>query len=132
MNDHPPEADRRERRMKIRRAISAYAQSEKVKSGLIWINQVADQTAAMEAPKRSAATALLQTLAHLVAGEADLAAKFTRDERWHEVGKKINLALVMIRSGVPQETGFHLTQALSLVTRIGSQAAMSLRERDLF
>jgi hypothetical protein len=118
--------------MSTRRAISAYAQSEKVKSVLIWISQVADQTAAMEAPKRSAATALLQTLAHLVAGEADLAAKVTRDERWHEVGKKINLALVMIRSGVPQETGFHLTQALSLVTRIGSQAAMSLRERDLF
>lgn len=42
------------------------------------------------------------------------------------------MALVMIRSGVPQETGFHLTQAISRVTRIGGQAASTLRDKDLF
>jgi len=33
------------------------------------------------------------------------------------------MALVMIRSDVPQGTGYHLTRAISRVTRIGDQAA---------
>ena len=75
---------------------------------------------------------LLKTLAHLVADEADLAGRITGDNRWHDIGKKINLALVMINSGVPQETGFHLTRALTRVTRIGGQAAEVLSRHGLF
>jgi hypothetical protein len=56
----------------------------------------------------------------------------TGDRRWHEIAQKINMALVMINSGVPQETSFHLTQALTRVTRIGGQAASVLRENNLF
>ncbi|WP_319525884.1 hypothetical protein [uncultured Desulfosarcina sp.] len=116
----------------IQRAVAAYAQSEKVKSGLIWTCQIADQVAAMEGPGYQQGVQLLTTLARLVAGESELAGRVTGDGRWHEIGENINMALVMIRSGVPRETGFHLTRAISRVTRIGGQAASILRERGLF
>jgi len=116
----------------VKRAVAAYAQSEKVKSGLIWICQIAEQVAAVEGPGRQQAVQMLETLARLVADESQLAEKVTGDRRWHEIGEKINMALVMIRSGVPQETGFHLTRAISRVTRIGGQAASILRERGFF
>jgi hypothetical protein len=67
----------------------------------------------------------------LVAGESDLAGKITGDQRWDEIGKMISMALVMIDSGVPQETTFHLTKALTRVTRIGGQAAGILKENEL-
>ena len=119
-------------RSKVKQAISVYAQSEKVKSGLIWICQVSDQLASMDGPGRQQGMLLLKTLAHMVADESDLAGRISGDSRWHEIGKKINMALVMINSGVPQETGFHLTQALTRVTRIGGQAASMLKSHGLF
>lgn len=121
-----------DRGIDIKQAVSAYAQSEKVKSGLIWISQVADQVAAMEGPGRREGLMLLRTLAHLVADESDLAGRITGDKDWYEVGKKINTALVMIDSGVPQETAFHLTRALTRVTRLGGQAAAMLKRNGLF
>jgi hypothetical protein len=122
---HAPKGD-------IKVSISAYAQAEKVKSGLIWICQVADLVAAMEGLGRQQGLSVLQTLAGMVADESQLAGKITGNHRWFEIGQKINMALVMINSGVPQETGFHLAQALSKVTHIGNQAAAVLKENDLF
>jgi hypothetical protein len=120
------------RTIDMKQAVSAYAQSEKVKSGLIWVCQVAEQVAVMDASGRAQALPLLKTLAHLIADEAVLAGRITADRRWHAIGKKINMALVMINSGVPQETAFHLTQALARVTAIGGQAASVLKENGLF
>jgi hypothetical protein len=116
----------------VKDAISAYTQCEKVKSGLIWVSHLADQVAAMENPGRQQALTLLKTLAYMVADESDLAGRITADADWYIIGKKINKALVMIESGVPQETGYHLGQALSQVTRIGGRAAALLKDRDLF
>jgi hypothetical protein len=116
----------------VKRAVAAYAQSEKVKSGLIWLCQMAEQVAAMQGSGRQQGVQLLETLARLVADESQLAERVTGDGRWHEIGEKIRMALVMIRSGVPQETGFHLTQAISRVTRIGGRAASILRDRGFF
>ena len=119
-------------RMHVKQAISAYAQSEKVKSGLIWISQISEQVAVLDGPGRQPAMGLLKTLAHMIADETDLTARITRDRRWREISEKIHMALVMINSGVPQETGFHLTQAISHVTSIGGQAGRVLKERGLF
>ena len=116
----------------IKRAISAYAQSEKVKSGLIWVSHLADQVAAMDHAGRQPAMTLLKTLAYLVADESDLAGRITADADWHQIGKQINTALVMIESGVPQETGYHLGQALTQVTRIGGRSAAMLKDNGLF
>jgi hypothetical protein len=116
----------------IRQAVVAYAQSEKVKSGLIWVCQVADQVAALDGATRQHGVRLLRTLAHLVGDEALLAGRITGDRDWNEISQKINMALVMIESGVPQETSFHLTQALTQVTRLGGQAAALLKEKKIF
>lgn len=132
MTDYEPLETNDDRRITVKQAISAYAQSEKVKSGLIWICQVSDQVAAMDGPGRRQGLRMLKTLAHMVADESDLAGRITGDSCWHEIGKKINMALVMINSGVPQETAFHLTQALIRVTRLGGKAASVLKERGLF
>jgi hypothetical protein len=116
----------------VKKAVWVYVQSEKVKSGLIWIGQIADQVAAMDGAGRRQAVAMLRTLVHMVADESGLAARLSGDSRWHDIGRKINMALVMIDSGVPQETTFHLTRALTRVTRIGGQAAMVLKQNSLF
>jgi len=132
VTDLKPLDSEEDHRIIVKQAISAYAQSEKVKSGLIWICQVSDQVAAMDGPGRRQGLSLLKTLAQMVADESDLAGRITGDRCWHEIGKKINMALVMINSGVPQETSFNLTQALSRVTRLGGQAASVLKQRGLF
>ena len=119
-------------RTDLKSAVAAYAQSEKVKSGLIWTCQLAEQVTAMTAQDRPKGAILLKTLARAVADESELAARVTGDRRWHEVRQKINLALVMIDSGVPQETAFHLTRALSRVTHIGGEAARRLRDGNIF
>jgi hypothetical protein len=117
--------------MDVKQAIAAYAQSEKVKSGLIWICQISDQVGAVEGAAKKHGVSLVRSLARMVSGESDLAGKITDDPRWNEIGKMINMALVMIDSGVPQETTFHLTKALTRVTRIGGQAADILKENKL-
>jgi len=132
MGTNEPTNRDNDERVHVKRAIAAYAQSEKVKSGLIWICQISEQVAAMDGPGRQPALGLLTTLVNMIADESDLTARITRDGRWHAISEKIHLALVMINSGVPQETGFHLTQAISQVTRIGGQAATLLRERGFF
>ena len=116
----------------VKQAVSAYTQSEKVKSGLIWTGQIADQVAAMDGPGRRQAVMLLRTLVQMVADESVLAARLSGDSCWHEIVRMINMALVMIDSGVPQETNFHLTRALTRVTRIGGRAAEVLRQNRLF
>ena len=116
----------------IRQAVVAYAQSEKVKSGLIWVCQVSEQVAAMDDTARQHGIGLLRTLVNLLGDEALIAGNVTGDRRWREIAQKINMAMVMIQSGVPQETSFHLTQALTRVTRLGGQAAALLKEKKLF
>jgi hypothetical protein len=132
VTDYEPRKTKDDHPIEVKQAISAYAQSEKVKSGLIWICHVSDLVAAMDGPGRSQGLDLLKMLAHMVADESDLAGRITGDRCWYGIGKKINLALVMINSGVPQETSFHLTQALTQVTRMGGKAASVLREKGLF
>jgi hypothetical protein len=132
LTDFEPVKTRDDHQIDVKQAISAYAQSEKVKSGLIWICQISRQVAALDGPGRRQGLSLLKMLAHMVADESDLAGRITGDRCWYEIGKKINMALVMINSGVPQETDFHLTQALTRVTRMGGQAASILKAKGFF
>ena len=132
MTDFEPVDTKDDHPIDVKQAISAYAQSEKVKSGLIWICQISHQVAAMDGPGRRQGLRLLKMLAHMVADESDLAGRITGDRCWYEIGKKIDMALVMINSGVPQETDFHLTQALVRVTRMGGRAASILKARGFF
>lgn len=99
---------------------------------MIWVCHVSEQVAAMDDAARRHGVRLLRTLAHLVGDEALLAGRITGDRHWSEIRQNINMALVMIQSGVPQETSFHLTQALTQVTRLGGQAATLLKEKGVF
>ncbi len=64
--------------------------------------------------------------------DVHLAVKVTADPTWREVEKNIDLALVMLDSGVSQEAGYHLTRALSHVTDIGQRSMSELKGERAF
>jgi hypothetical protein len=63
--------------------------------------------------------------------DVHLAVKIAADPTWRDVEKNIDLALVMLDSGVSQEAGYHLTHALSHVTDIGQRSMIELKDRGL-
>jgi hypothetical protein len=67
----------------------------------------------------------------MIASEIQLSAKLVPMEQWEDVDKNLDLALVMINSGVVQEASYHLTQALSHVTTIGQRSMSRLLEKGL-
>ncbi len=109
-------------------ALAAYCQCEKIKSGLIWISQTSAMITDLKGAERKGAVSLLKIWVQMILDETTLSAGITKDNRWHEVGKDINMALVMITSGVAQETSFHLTRALSKVTRLGNEAMQAMKK----
>jgi hypothetical protein len=117
--------------MENREAILGYAQSEKVKSGLIWVTQMTEIALGLKEGERLGGEKIVQTTIALIANEAHLAKTITRDQRWEEIEKTIEKARVMIHSGVLAEVIFHLTQALSQVTSIGQQTMAFLFDRKL-
>jgi hypothetical protein len=117
--------------MENREAILGYAQSDKVKSGLIWVTQMAEIAIGLKDGERLGGEKIVQTTIALIANEAHLAKTITRDQRWEEIEKNIEKARVMIHSGVLAEVTYHLTQALSQVTSIGQQTMTFLLDRKL-
>jgi hypothetical protein len=119
------------RAMENREAILGYAQSEKVKSGLIWVTQMADIAISLKDGEKLGGEKIVQTTIALIANEAHLAKTLTKDRRWEEIEKNIEKARVMINSGVLHEVTWHLTQALSQVTSIGQQTMSYLIDKQL-
>lgn len=117
--------------MDTRAAIISYGQSEKIKSGLIWITQLAEMTKGMKGEQLIAAENMVRSLVAFVANEAGLAKKVTGDQGWDEVEKNIEKARVMLHSGVFEEVTWHLTQALSRTTGIGQKSMSFLVENKL-
>ena len=64
-------------------------------------------------------------------GELIVAMRLAAHAAWERAEQHLQLAQVMIRSGVPHEAGFHLTRALSEVTQIGQQAMTGLQQANL-
>jgi hypothetical protein len=112
-------------------AIMAYAQSEKIKSGLIWISQLAEITAGMNGEKRIAGENMVLNMIAFVANEANLAKKVAYDQNWKEIEKNIEKARVMLHSGIFEEITYHLTKALSQTTGIGQKSMSYLLENRL-
>jgi hypothetical protein len=117
--------------MMPRQAIAAFALSDKIKSGLIWASTASDQAAGYPEAGRQGAVAVAETLLEMVLNETVCARRVTGEVQWDEAIREIDKARVMIRSGVPAEVPFHLTRALSLVTRIGRQAGEALQAAGL-
>lgn len=117
--------------MDASKAVTAYSQCEKIKAGLIWVSHTAQMIPAMHESEKRGAQAVLKSLAYMISDEAHLAGRVTNDPGWGEIGKHIHMAIVMIESGVAQETPFHLTKALSIVTRQGNEAMAILKQNGL-
>jgi hypothetical protein len=117
--------------METKQAILSFAQSEKVKSGLIWCSQGVQIIENIPPTEQAGGLRLLQAMMGMIANEAQLAAKVSGDSVWVEVNKHLNNARVMIESGVVGEATHHFTQALTQVNRVGQKSMTILLEKGL-
>ena len=117
--------------MNISSAIMAFSQGEKIKSSVICITQSIELLGGLFGAEREGAEKVVKMNVEMTAMEIHLSQKITGDESWVDILKHVDMALVMIDSGVPQEASFHLTRALSHVTGIGQRSMTFLKEKDL-
>ncbi len=117
--------------MDTQMAIMAFSQSEKIKSGIIWLSHALELLGSLTGPETNGGEKIIRALSNMVFQEILLAKSVADDERWKEAEKSIDQAIVMINSGVGPESVFHLTQALSKVTSIGEHSMSFLKEQGL-
>ncbi len=117
--------------MNAKEAIMAFSQSEKIKSGIIWISQTLELLSGLNETEKQGGIRIIKAMINMVAQENQLAWKVTDDPAWEEVEKNIDKAIVMIESGVAPESVSHLTQALSRVTSIGHKSMGFLKDQGL-
>jgi hypothetical protein len=118
-------------KMDTKEAILAFSQSEKVKSGIIWTTHALSALAGLPENNRSSGERVAHVLIAAMLRDVHLAVKMTGESKWRDVEKNIDLALVMLDSGVSQEAGYHLTRALSHVTDIGQRSMSTLKSKGL-
>ncbi len=117
--------------MHVNQAIIAFSQSEKLKSGIIWANQMIEMYLALPETDKPGAEKVLKALINMIAAEIQVAKKAAPHDVWQEVDKDMNTAVVMLNSGVTHEAGYHLTQALTKVTTVGQQSMTLLTDEGL-
>lgn len=110
--------------------IIAFSQSEKLKTGIIWIQQIANSYLLSGEEGKAGLKIALDQMLGLLGHEIYLAKRVSAAEDWHEVEKFYNKAVTMLNSdphalGV-QECVYHLTQALSRITNIGQRSMEKL------
>jgi hypothetical protein len=112
--------------------ILAFAQSEKVKAGFIWLSDHVEDYDRLTAGEQRGALKLIRATLGMIYHEVHLGENLSADHAWQEVEKHMDMAMVMIDSGVAGEAAYHLTRALSAVTGIGQRALESLKNQGLF
>ncbi len=117
--------------MQINEAIKAFSQSEKIKSGLIWATQIVAVYMALPESEKPGAERMLKAMIDMIGNEIHIADRSAPNKLWLEAEKQIDTAMVMLNSGVAQESGYHLTQALTKVTTIGHHAMTHLVDNGL-
>jgi len=117
--------------METNEAITAFSQSEKLKTGIIWANQMIEAYVSLPESEKSGAERMLKILISMLGNELHVAIKAAPHDVWLEAEKDLNTAQVMLNSGVAHESSYHLTQALSKVTTIGQQSMSLLVEKGL-
>lgn len=116
--------------MNISEAILCFSQSEKIKSGLIWAIHLSQMRESIPQNQRNGAEKIIETLIDMIGHEIQLTGNIVQEKAWNEAGQSINMALVMIRSKVPEEASFHLTNAISHVTSLAQRAMTYLKDRE--
>lgn len=77
---------------------------------------------------RPGAEKMIDALSNMIAREIVFARKITGEELWDTVEKNVDMAIVMINSGVIEEAAYHFSKAISCVTNIGQRAMVTLKE----
>jgi hypothetical protein len=121
----------RDDKMDSKEAILTFSQSEKVKSGIIWVTQALEFLIRLPEKNRRSAERMAHVFIGMILHDVHLAGRVATDPKWREVEKNVDLALVMLDSGVASEAGYHLTRALSCVTDIGQRSMSYLRKEGL-
>ena len=117
--------------MNTREAIMDFSQSEKVKSGIIWVSQALELLGGLPMPEKPGAEKTIRMKIDMIGHEIRLAKKITGDAAWDDIETITDQAMVMINSGVAPDSVVHLTQALSRVTSIGHRSMSFLKEKGL-
>lgn len=117
--------------MRVKEAIFAFSQSEKLKSGLIWASQIIEAYIGLPESEKPGAERVLKILINMIFTEIHVAKKASPHDVWQDAAKDIDTAMVMIRSGITAESAYHLTKALTKVTTIGQQSMSFLADEGL-
>lgn len=117
--------------MEVKEAITAFSQSEKIKSSIIWASQAVEAFIGLSEEEKQGAVRIIRVVISMIGHEIHLCKKSAPHELWADVEKSVDMALVMIDSNVAHESVFHLTQALTKVTSIGHQSLTFLKENGL-
>lgn len=117
--------------MAVKKAIIGFSQSEKIKTGLIWVSQTLELFMGLSRADRQGAESVIRTFIQMISHEIRIARNLAKDDSWDDVEKHMDMAMVMINSQVVHESGFHLTRALSQVTSIGQRSLSALKEEGL-
>lgn len=117
--------------MNTKEAILALSQSEKIKTGIVWVSQALELPRGLHPPETQGAERVIQALMGMIVHEVHLARKVSPGAAWDRLETPLEKAGVMIRSGVAAESVVHLTQALSQATSIGHEAMTLLKNEGL-
>ena len=117
--------------METKQAIMAFSQSEKIKSGIIWVSHCLETLNGLTEAERQGAERMIVTIIYLIVHEIRLADTLVGDVPWKEIEKDIEQSVAMINSGIASEAVPKLTQTLSRVTTIGHRAMSFLKEKNL-
>ncbi len=112
--------------MMVPSAVTALAQGEKIKAGLIWASESISLLQGLGGVERSGGIRIIKGLCAMIGHEVSLVRMVTSDPAWDQVTPFLERAIVMIDSGVPQEATGHLSRALSLTTGILQRAMESM------
>ncbi len=117
--------------MNTKSAVTALIQGEKIKSGIVWATQIVDMTAGLSQGEKSGAEKVIRDLIRMIGYESILARRTTRDDVWVDVEKDLDMALVMVNSGVCREAAYHLGLALRRATSISSRSMRFLMDQGV-
>lgn len=113
-------------------AITQLTQSEKIKAGLIWFSHAAGAYSGLPEHQKQGAAAALRAFVGMLLHEVHLVRRTTGDEDWSAVERHVDMALVMVDSGVAGEASFHLTRALGRTTAKAEEAMGALEAWGLY
>ncbi len=117
--------------MHTREAILSFSQSEKIKAGIIWLSQALELLNGLPEKNRRNAERVARVFLSSMLRDVHLSVRVSGDEAWREAEKNIDLALVMLDSGVARESTYHITRALGAVTAVGQRAMKQLKDNGL-